>query len=118
MRIVTLLVALLPFSALAGGKCDPSLLPMTIQGQATVIDGDTLRIDGYHIRLDGIDAPEIDEVVFDESDKLIRIGQQAKKTLEELIGGQDVTCQLTRCGYYKRWVGSCMEFNMPTIPFD
>ena len=68
-----------------------------LAGQASVIDGDTLRVAGQKVRLQGLAAPELDELG----------GQAAKNALIELVRGQDITCELDGTTSYDRVVGIC-----------
>ena len=56
----------------------------TLDGQARVIDGDTLVVSGQHIRLDGIDAPETKQVCQRDGDW--RCGLAATEDLQALTG--------------------------------
>lgn len=56
--------------------------PVTVQGVARVIDGDTLAIGSERIRLNGINAAEIDTPA----------GRQAKAALGRVIAGRPVAC--------------------------
>jgi endonuclease YncB( thermonuclease family) len=49
----------------------------TFDGQARVIDGDTLVIAGQHIRLDGIDAPETKQVCKRDGDRRCGLASRA-----------------------------------------
>lgn len=71
--------------------------PTMLQGQAWVIDGDTIVIDKVHIRLAGIDAPELDHPW----------GQKAKWALVQLCKGQVITAQIRPELSYDRLVGEC-----------
>jgi len=68
-----------------------------LAGQASVVDGDTLRVAGQKVRLQGLAAPELDEPG----------GQAAKNALIELIRGQHITCELDGTRSYDRVVGIC-----------
>ncbi|MGH6890841.1 MAG: thermonuclease family protein [Dongiaceae bacterium] len=54
----------------------------TIEGMATVIDGDELRVGESMVRLFGIAAPEISS----------NLGPEARLYLDGMVGGQRVTC--------------------------
>lgn len=78
----------------------------TIQGRASVTDGDTLVIREYKIRLFGIDAVEGRQLcVLDE--KQWRCGQAAANALDQWIGSLNVTCTVTGTDRYKRKIARC-----------
>ena len=68
-----------------------------LAGQASVIDGDTLRDAGQKVRLQGLAAPELHE----------RGGLEAKNAMIELVRGQHITCELDGATSYDRVVGIC-----------
>jgi endonuclease YncB( thermonuclease family) len=78
---------------------------LAIQGQATVIDGDTLKIHGERIRLDGIDAPEGRQVCY--APAAYRCGQEAEFALADYIGRRMVSCAPASKDRYGRIVARC-----------
>ncbi len=77
----------------------------TFDGQARVIDGDTLVIAGQHIRLDGIDAPETKQVCKRDGDW--RCGLAATEALRSMIGAGAVRCEGKAKDRYRRLVAIC-----------
>jgi micrococcal nuclease len=75
-------------------------LNVVIQGQATVIDGDTIRVAGAKVRLEGVDAEELNEPN----------GYSAKAAMEAIIAGKPVRCTLSGAKSYDREVGTCENF--------
>lgn len=78
---------------------------LAIQGQATVIDGDTLEIHGERIRLDGVDAPETRQVCY--APAAYRCGQEAAFALADYIGRRMVACTPASKDRYGRIVARC-----------
>jgi endonuclease YncB( thermonuclease family) len=68
-----------------------------LAGQASVIDGDTIRVAGQKVCLQGLAAPELDESG----------GLEAKNAMIELVRNQRVTCELDGTTSYDRVVGVC-----------
>jgi len=71
--------------------------PDILAGQASVIDGDTIRIAGQKVRLQGLAAPEMDEPG----------GQAAKNAMIQIVKGQQVSCELDGTTTHDRVVGIC-----------
>ena len=69
----------------------------SITGPAYVIDGDTIVVDRYHVRIAGVDAEELNEPN----------GLKAKAMMQYIIGGSNVTCELSGLRSHKRYVGTC-----------
>lgn len=73
----------------------------TISGQATAIDGDTLRLGQHmdiHVRIEGIAAPEIYQ----------GHGKEARAFMRALVDGRIVTCTISRAAEsHDRLVGNC-----------
>jgi endonuclease YncB( thermonuclease family) len=76
-------------------------------GQATVIDGDTIKILGARIRIFGIDAPESDQFCRNEESELYRCGQKASNALFDFIDRRPVECIEVDRDRYKRSVSVC-----------
>lgn len=78
-----------------------------IEGQATVVDGDSLLITGKRIRLADIDAPEYDQTCGEDRSKIWLCGQSAADALTAHIAGQTVTCEVRGYDHYRRLLGLC-----------
>jgi len=80
-----------------------------ISGNAYVIDGDTIKINGTRIRLHGIDAPELRQNCWKESDSY-SCGLDAKAYLQNLINHNSVICQTIDRDRYGRDVAKCYNY--------
>jgi endonuclease YncB( thermonuclease family) len=100
MRFTPLLIAI----ALA--TCVPAWAG-NVQGQASVINGDTLDIDGTRIRLHGIDAPERHQLC-NSSEGEWACGRASATALDNRIGRRWVTCKELGRDRYCRVIASCM----------
>ncbi|MEP2472549.1 MAG: thermonuclease family protein, partial [Paracoccaceae bacterium] len=69
------------------------LQSMTIQGEISVFDGDTLEIEPMLIRLHGVDAPEKSQSCKRAGQGAWRCGSAASKRLSELIHEKEVSCE-------------------------
>lgn len=76
-------------------------VPKTIGG-AYVIDGDTIVVRSKKIRLAGIDAPELQQMCGPR-----QCGLAAKRYLERLVKGRQVSCNLSGRDKYGRYIGLC-----------
>ncbi|MCB9093105.1 MAG: thermonuclease family protein [Halobacteriovoraceae bacterium] len=84
--------------------------PEFVQGTVQrVIDGDTLVVvDGKHerrVRLLYIDAPEMDQVAFQnsrEGKKLVQLGEMSKNYLSQLVEGKEVVLKIKNRDHYGR----------------
>lgn len=92
----------------------PPSKPMgSINGRASVIDGDTIEIAGTRIRLNGMDAPEARQSCHREDGTTYRCGQQAALALDELISTrQPVYCDVTGTDRYRRVLAHCRAGNI------
>jgi endonuclease YncB( thermonuclease family) len=106
-----------PAAAISGAAAAVGLLSATtaapvarsdpIEGQASVIDGDTIEIHGRRIRLAGIDAPESDQLCRDADSNHYRCGQKAANDLAVFIDRRPVTCIEVDRDRYGRAVAVC-----------
>lgn len=80
----------------------------TVQGNAHIVDGDTLIIENIRIRLEGIDAPEKHQTCRDpRRNTTVPCGAMATQALENYVSGHVVTCRLLRQDRYNRYIGRC-----------
>lgn len=84
----------------------PSSDASELSGFAQVIDGDSLRVDGGEVRLKDIDAPEGRQTCTREGREW-DCGEEARRTLQRLIGGQKVTCRSVERDKHDRYLGYC-----------
>lgn len=98
-------------SAAAIGLLSPKTSAATssdpIEGQASVIDADTLEVHGQRIRLSGIDAPESSQLCRDADSNLYRCGQKAANDLAAFIDQRPVQCIEVDRDRYNRSVAVC-----------
>lgn len=78
----------------------------TIEGRASVIDGDTLDIGRTRFRLHGIDAPESSQSCSVKGE-ISRCGQLATRALAGKIGSNPVACEPKDRDQYNRVVAIC-----------
>lgn len=75
-------------------------------GPAHVIDGDSLRIGRADFRLKDIDAPEGRQTCR-RAEGEWDCGEEARRVLQRLIGGSDVTCRSVERDKHGRHLGYC-----------
>ena len=71
--------------------------PITLEGVASAIDGDTIIINNYKIRLNGVSAPELNE----------EGGNEAKQAMQKILDNKTIKCSLSGKKSYERYVGVC-----------
>jgi endonuclease YncB( thermonuclease family) len=101
--VATVLLILL----LAAAVLAPLFAAERFEGQAQVIDGDTLDIRGTRIRLFGFDAPEGKQTCRDAQGQRYLCGSKAALALADFIGRQRVTCEQRDRDRYGRVVATC-----------
>ncbi len=101
--IQSLIIAL----ALAGGA-GLALKPngRSLEGRASVTDGDTIRIGDTKIRLKGIDTPEMEQSC-SRSGRSYSCGVVARRRLTELVSGEVVRCRSSGRDRYGRVLARC-----------
>jgi len=77
-----------------------------LQGQARIIDGDSIEISDTKIRLVGIDAPELDQEC-DKKGRNWKCGQEAKSALSMFVANQVISCESQGLDKYRRVLGNC-----------
>ena len=87
--------------------CVPPALADDLNGQASIIDGDTLEIHGTRIRLWGIDAPESSQLCRGEDSVQYRCGAKAANELDAFIERRPVDCSPVSLDQYRRTVAVC-----------
>ena len=71
--------------------------PITLEGVASAIDGDTIIIHNYKIRLNGVSAPELNE----------EGGNEAKQAMQKILENKTIKCSLSGRKSYERYIGVC-----------
>ena len=71
--------------------------PITLEGVASAIDGDTIIINNYKIRLNGVSAPELNE----------EGGNEAKQAMQKILENKTIKCSLSGRKSYERYIGVC-----------
>ncbi|RUU43264.1 thermonuclease family protein [Mesorhizobium sp. M6A.T.Ce.TU.002.03.1.1] len=83
-------------------------LPGSMEGRASVIDGDTVEIAGQRIRFNGIDAPESRQYCDDAKGFDYPCGRRAAQALDEfLAASRPLHCSFVDRDRYGRLVGNC-----------
>ncbi len=77
-----------------------------IEGNAHVVDGDSLVVAGREIRLDGIDAPEGRQQCMRNATAW-PCGEEARRHLMRAVGSQPVTCRSGQTDQYGRHLAVC-----------
>lgn len=77
-----------------------------VAGRAEVIDGDSLRIGREEIRLKDIDAPEGRQTCT-RAGSAWDCGEEARRTLQRLIGRESVSCSSVERDKHGRLLGYC-----------
>ncbi len=84
-----------------------ALMLVSIVGQASVIDGDTIEIRGARIRLEGIDAPEAAQSCLTAQGTSWPCGRRAAFALADRIAQTPVSCEQTGQDRYRRILARC-----------
>lgn len=76
-------------------------------GQATIVDGDTLKMNGESYRLAGIDAMEAKQSCQHSDGTQWPCGAEATAKLREFVGTREVTCEVQSRDRYRRFIATC-----------
>jgi endonuclease YncB( thermonuclease family) len=98
MRTIAL-AAFLAFSA-------PAAAQGYLSGPAHAGDGDSLTISGISVRLYGIDAPELGQFCR-RGGVPWKCGEEAKRQLQAMVEGQQVSCRRIETDEYGRTIAVC-----------
>ena len=77
-----------------------------LEGQADIVDADTIKIGGAVVRLQGIDAPESRQTC-QRAGLTYACGVAATKALVNIIASRPVQCRLVGYDAYHRSLGFC-----------
>ncbi|MGG5810328.1 thermonuclease family protein [Falsiroseomonas sp. CW058] len=77
-----------------------------LQGQATVVDGDTLVVEGRRVRLEGIDAPEARQTCL-RNGAPWPCGAEATRALRDLLEAGSIACVASGEDRYRRVLARC-----------
>ena len=88
----------------------PTFSQKIINGNAKVIDGDTIHIGKNKIRLHGIDAPEKKQKCFISNSEW-NCGKQSSLNLINIINQKKVMCMIIDQDKYKRDIGKCYNID-------
>jgi endonuclease YncB( thermonuclease family) len=80
---------------LPGSKAPPT--SRIVEGQAIIVDGEKLRIGDVDLRLFGVIPPQLSA----------SFGPQARSTLDSLVSGQNVNCQIRDRDHDGRFLATC-----------
>lgn len=84
-------------------------MAQTVEGRASVIDGDTIDISGERIRFNGVDAPESWQRCTADG-KEYRCGKEAAFALDEwLAASRPTRCEFVERDRYGRMVANCFR---------
>ncbi|MBB4076326.1 endonuclease YncB(thermonuclease family) [Bartonella fuyuanensis] len=86
----------------------------SVEGNALIIDGDSIMISSIKIRLAGIDAPELHQFCGKKGARY-PCGLEAKKYLEQLLKNQTVICHWHKTDKYHRILATCKTKQISNI---
>jgi len=106
---IVLVLLLLVFGKSGNERVTGPLAPGksgALSGFAKIIDGDSFRLGASEVRLVGIDAPEGRQTC-ERDGSAWECGEEARRQLQRLIGGQKVSCQSPERDKYGRYLATC-----------
>jgi endonuclease YncB( thermonuclease family) len=100
-----IVVVVFGLAALIAARLEP--VQTDLSGRAYVADGDTLHLNGQRVRLLGIDAPELNQICWDQSGASWPCGRRARDRLSSLIAKATIACHPSGHDKYGRVLASC-----------
>lgn len=77
-----------------------------VEGRPRLVDGDSFFVGKAEVRMKGIDAPEGRQMC-QRAGREWACGEDAKRELQKLIGGQPVSCRIDETDQHGRLLGYC-----------
>ncbi|MBA4131866.1 MAG: nuclease [Hyphomicrobium sp.] len=104
----TVALILLGIAAAAISRCAPAIVEGSIDGRPRLVDGDSFFMGQTEVRMQGIDAPEGRQTCTREG-RDWRCGEEAKRTLQRLTGGQPIRCDIHSTDQHGRKLATCFS---------
>lgn len=108
LRFDLLLTLLLVAAALTLISKLPQAAAERPEGNARVMDGDSLKLAGVETRLEGIDAPELHQTCMRNAISW-PCGREASRLLRRKVTGRPVICEGRERDQYGRLLGRCVS---------
>lgn len=88
----------------------------SLNGRASVVDGDTIEVAGQRVRFNGIDAPESAQQCQDAGNAAYRCGAEAAQALDQFLAQSRPTrCEFIEWDQYGRYVGKCFRADRESV---
>jgi endonuclease YncB( thermonuclease family) len=107
VKFMTTLAAVVLGAAVSFATTAEALMIPWIDGQASVVDGDTIEVHGQRIRFAYIDAPDSDQICGAADGTTWRCGSASAFFLADLIGEKMVNCHVFYIDEYGRAIATC-----------
>ena len=104
----TLGLLLLGLIAAIAARCTPQVVQGTVEGRPRLVDGDSFFIGQTEVRMQGIDAPEGRQSCTRDG-RDWRCGDDARRTLERLIGNRPIRCAIHSTDQHGRGLATCFN---------
>jgi endonuclease YncB( thermonuclease family) len=105
-----MVLVVLGILAAALSRCMPATVEGSIEGRPRFVDGDSFFIGQTEVRMQGIDAPEGRQTCTREGREW-RCGEDAKRKLQGLTGGQPIRCDVHSTDQHGRRLATCLSSN-------
>lgn len=102
----TIILIILGIAAAAASRCAPAPVEGSVEGRPRLVDGDSFFIGQTEVRMQGIDAPEGRQTCTRDG-RDWRCGEDAKRTLQRLIAGQPIRCDIHSTDQHGRRLATC-----------